>query len=438
MNTRSDAIFLIDSNALRSNTIPTTIRTKSNIANAINCFNKLDMPKNFTKTSELRNIINRLIKVEEELDNIVEYINKKIKDFETAEKRAQTMAKSLNTQDLTKTFNITPIYLPEGMNNGNVIPFSNEYLQTLYDKTMAKVYTVYEKKHFEYGRVINLELQIKEIGGDAIQSIVYDGKNVYLSIGMKEIEKDINGFPKQDKNGNKIKKDCGVIIAKYDFEKKELEVLIKNTWKVLGENRAKHGESIAYNNDVGNILIKNYKKDESSVFELNLNTKVITQYKIPQYYRDIAYDKNNKQLLGFIQNNKTVTFMERSESEKRYKEMCTITLKNNGEKFNNVQGMSCDGKYIYLYDSNHEDKMPKEEWKVHKFKYDGTKVGEYFVSDKENEIKYNEIGFKHREVESGYIDNYNNSYICGPYSIVEITNYKSNSYSTLLVSNKKQ
>ena len=248
MYNKSDGEILIDSKALSNTTIPKLIKAETNVADAINCFNSLVMPKNFTRTSELRNCINRLIQLKKDINSIIEYVNKKIKDFEVVEKRTQTMAKSINTQDLTKTFNITPIYLPEEMNNGNVIPFSNEYLQTLYDNTMAKVYTVYEKKHFEYGRVINLESQIREIGGDAIQSIVYDGKNMYLSIGMKEIEKDINGLPKQDKNGNKIKKDCGVIIAKYDLENKELEILIKNTWKVLGENRAKHGESIAYNN----------------------------------------------------------------------------------------------------------------------------------------------------------------------------------------------
>lgn len=93
-------------------------------------------------------------------------------------------------------------------------------------------------------------------------------------------------------------------------------------------------------------------------------------------YLQNLYDKNNKQLVGFLQDDKIVTFMERNESKKRYDEKKTITLENNGEEF------------------------------------------------------------KHREVESGYTDNNDKSYICGPYSIVEVTNYKSDSFSTILVSNK--
>ena len=100
--------------------------------------------------------------------------------------------------------------------------------------------------------------------------------------------------------------------------------------------------------------------------------------------------------------------------------------------------MSADGKYIYLYDSNHKNKMSEEEWKVHKYNYDGKKVSEYYVYNKEKENIYNEKGFKEREVESGYTDNNDKSYICGPYSIVEVTNYKSDSFSTILVSNKQK
>ena len=433
MNGKLNDTYYIDTNVLRSTTVPTISRSKSNIANAIKCFDNLTMPKNFSQELELNNIIKRLKQVDVNVKDIIKYINDRIREAEAAEKVAQALAKSLNMQDLAKNLNMTSIYLPEGMNNENVIPFSNEYLQNLYDKTMA---TVYEKIYFEYGKVIDLESKIKEIGGDAIQGIVYDGKNLYLSIGKKEIVKNMYGLPKRDKNGNIIKKDSGVIIAKYDFKSDNLEVLIENTWEDLGENRAQHGESLAYNNDEGKLLIKNYNKAESSLYELDPKTTEYTEYKIPQYYRDIAYDKNNKQLVGFLQNDKIVTFMERNESKKRYDEKKTITLENNGEEFKNVQGMSVDGKYIYLYDSNHKNKMPEEEWKVHKYNYDGKKVGEYYVYNKEKENIYNEKGFKEREVESGYTDNFNNSYICGPYSIVEVTNYKSDSFSTILVSNK--
>ena len=448
MNGKLNDTYYIDTNVLRSTTVPTISRSKSNIANAIKCFDNLTMPKNFSQESELNNIIKRLKQVDVNVKDMIKYINDRIKEAEAAKKAAQALAKSLNILDLNKNLNMTPVYLPEGMNNKNVIPFSNEYLQNLYDKTMATVYEkkyleygkVYEKKYLEYGKVYDLYKIIKENGADAIQSMAPAGNNnIFLYIGMKEVEKDMYGFPKLDKDGNKIKKDSGVMIARYNPESGDIEVLRKNIWEDLGKDRVGHGgEGSTYNIDAGKLIIINHKKDESSVFELDPDSKTTeyTEYKIPHYCRDLAYDKKNKQLLGFLQYDKIVTFMERNESKKRYDEKKTITLENNGEEFKNVQGMSADGKYIYLYDSNHKDKMSEEEWKVHKYNYDGKKVGEYYVYNKEKENIYNEKGFKEREVESGYTDNNNKSYICGPYSIVEVTNYKSDSFSTILVSNK--
>ena len=433
MNGKLNDTFHIDTNVLRSTTVPTISRSKSNIANAIKCFHNLTMPKNFSQELELNNIIKRLKQVDVNVKDIIKYINDRIREAEAAEKVAQALAKSLNILDLNKNLNMTHAYLPEGMNNENVIPFSKKYLQNLYDKTMA---TVYEKKYLEYGKVIDLKSKIKEKGGDAIQGMAYDGKNLYLYIGMKKVEKNMFGFPKLDKDGNKIKKDSGVMIARYNSESGDLEVIRKNVREDLGEDRVGHGEGSTYNIDAGKLIIKNHNKDESSVFELDPKTTKYTEYKIPHYCRDLAYDKKNKQLLGFLQDDKTVTFMERNEKKKKYEEKDKITLENNGEKFKNVQGMSADGKYIYLYDSNHKNKMSEEEWKVHKYNYDGKKVGEYYVYNKEKENIYNEKGFKEREVESGYTDNNDKSYICGPYSIVEVTNYKSDSFSTILVSNK--
>ena len=433
MNGKLNDTFYIDTNVLRSTTVPTISRSKSNIANAIKCFHNLTMPKNFSQELELNNLIKRLKQVDVNVKDIIKYINDRIREAEAAEKVAQALAKSLNILDLNKNLNMTHAYLPEGMNNENVIPFSKKYLQNLYDKTMA---TVYEKKYLEYGKVIDLKSKIKEKGGDAIQGMAYDGKNLYLYIGMKKVEKNMFGFPKLDKDGNKIKKDSGVMIARYNSESGDLEVIRKNVREDLGEDRVGHGEGSTYNIDAGKLIIKNHNKDESSVFELDPKTTKYTEYKIPHYCRDLAYDKKNKQLLGFLQDDKTVTFMERNEKKKKYEEKDKITLENNGEKFKNVQGMSADGKYIYLYDSNHKNKMSEEEWKVHKYNYDGKKVGEYYVYNKEKENIYNEKGFKEREVESGYTDNNDKSYICGPYSIVEVTNYKSDSFSTILVSNK--
>ena len=433
MNGKLNDTFHIDTNVLRSTTVPTISRSKSNITNAIKCFDNLTMPKNFSQELELNNLIKRLKQVDVNVKDIIKYINDRIREAEAAEKVAQALAKSLNILDLNKNLNMTHAYLPEGMNNENVIPFSKKYLQNLYDKTMA---TVYEKKYLEYGKVIDLKSKIKEKGGDAIQGMAYDGKNLYLYIGMKKVEKNMFGFPKLDKDGNKIKKDSGVMIARYNSESGDLEVIRKNVREDLGEDRVGHGEGSTYNIDAGKLIIKNHNKDESSVFELDPKTTKYTEYKIPHYCRDLAYDKKNKQLLGFLQDDKTVTFMERNEKKKKYEEKDKITLENNGEKFKNVQGMSADGKYIYLYDSNHKNKMSEEEWKVHKYNYDGKKVGEYYVYNKEKENIYNEKGFKEREVESGYTDNNNKSYICGPYSIVEVTNYKSDSFSTILVSNK--
>ena len=433
MNGKLNDTFHIDTNVLRSTTVPTISRSKSNITNAIKCFDNLTMPKNFSQELELNNLIKRLKQVDVNVKDIIKYINDRIREAEAAEKVAQDLAKSLNILDLNKNLNMTHAYLPEGMNNENVIPFSKKYLQNLYDKTMA---TVYEKKYLEYGKVIDLKSKIKEKGGDAIQGMAYDGKNLYLYIGMKKVEKNMFGFPKLDKDGNKIKKDSGVMIARYNSESGDLEVIRKNVREDLGKDRVGHGEGSTYNIDAGKLIIKNHNKDESSVFELDPKTTKYTEYKIPHYCRDLAYDKKNKQLLGFLQDDKTVTFMERNEKKKKYEEKDKITLENNGEKFKNVQGMSADGKYIYLYDSNHKNKMSEEEWKVHKYNYDGKKVGEYYVYNKEKENIYNEKGFKEREVESGYTDNNDKSYICGPYSIVEVTNYKSDSFSTILVSNK--
>ena len=433
MNGKLNDTFHIDTNVLRSTTVPTISRSKSNITNAIKCFDNLTMPKNFSQELELNNLIKRLKQVDVNVKDIIKYINDRIREAEAAEKVAQDLAKFLNILDLNKNLNMTHAYLPEGMNNENVIPFSKKYLQNLYDKTMA---TVYEKKYLEYGKVIDLKSKIKEKGGDAIQGMAYDGKNLYLYIGMKKVEKNMFGFPKLDKDGNKIKKDSGVMIARYNSESGDLEVIRKNVREDLGKDRVGHGEGSTYNIDAGKLIIKNHNKDESSVFELDPKTTKYTEYKIPHYCRDLAYDKKNKQLLGFLQDDKTVTFMERNEKKKKYEEKDKITLENNGEKFKNVQGMSADGKYIYLYDSNHKNKMSEEEWKVHKYNYDGKKVGEYYVYNKEKENIYNEKGFKEREVESGYTDNNDKSYICGPYSIVEVTNYKSDSFSTILVSNK--
>ena len=60
MNGKLNDTFYIDKNVLRSTTVPTISRSKSNIVNAIKCFDNLTMPKNFSQESELNNIIKRL------------------------------------------------------------------------------------------------------------------------------------------------------------------------------------------------------------------------------------------------------------------------------------------------------------------------------------------------------------------------------------------
>lgn len=95
MNTKSDVIS-VDTGALRNKTIPTTTRSKTNIAKAINCFDKLTMPKNFSQESELNNIISRLKLVEKDVNGIITYINEEIEKFDKVEKNAQAMVASLN------------------------------------------------------------------------------------------------------------------------------------------------------------------------------------------------------------------------------------------------------------------------------------------------------------------------------------------------------
>ena len=76
MKAKTIDTFSINTDALMSTTVPTTTRSKSNITKAINCFKELTMPKNFSKTSELNNVINTLKQVEENVNGIIDYINK--------------------------------------------------------------------------------------------------------------------------------------------------------------------------------------------------------------------------------------------------------------------------------------------------------------------------------------------------------------------------
>lgn len=96
MKAKTIDTFSINTDALMSTTVPTTTRSKSNITKAINCFKELTMPKNFSKTSELNNVINILKQVEENVNGIIDYINKEIEKSEENEKNAQEIAASLN------------------------------------------------------------------------------------------------------------------------------------------------------------------------------------------------------------------------------------------------------------------------------------------------------------------------------------------------------
>jgi len=71
MNGKLNDTFYIDTNVLRSTTVPTISRSKSNITNAIKCFDNLTMPKNFSQESELNNIIKRLKQVDVNVNNIL-------------------------------------------------------------------------------------------------------------------------------------------------------------------------------------------------------------------------------------------------------------------------------------------------------------------------------------------------------------------------------
>lgn len=71
---RSGGTTYVNTSALRNATIPKTKTTKSNVANARNCFNNLTLPEKCSKKTELANGISNLSQIEKTVDGIIKYI----------------------------------------------------------------------------------------------------------------------------------------------------------------------------------------------------------------------------------------------------------------------------------------------------------------------------------------------------------------------------
>ena len=430
----------------------------------------IKMPENFSKAIQLSEIPKRIEKVERDIEGINSYIDSIISKYKVAQNKSKDEVndylkvlsaslyrnefgiakqnKDIKSWQISATptranlSNLSYWYKNKEIDNNlskkMTYPFSNEYLQKKYDNTKALIMknnmyslldtnyerrkiqitnkkqeniinSINEEKFFHVSDNIDLLEKIqKDLGGDAIQSMTYDGKDIILSIGKKQ-------------NGT----DSGGIIAKYNPKTGKLKEFI-DLWKTIGAERAGHMEGITYNSKDNTIIVKNYKKDESSIFEINNKTKEITEYKVPEYYRDLAYDETNHQLIGFKKDDKTFTFLTRNDVTKEYGNPKNVNLDYNKD-FENIQGISCDKQYIYLYQSDHEDKLSQDEWKTYVFDYKGRKVDEYKIGN----------GFIHwKEVESGFTDKDNNLWICGPFEVAKVKNYKSGPKTTTVASNK--
>lgn len=324
---------------------------------------------------------------------------------------AKTMAE-LRNKNLTSIFNYAKKGLKSAASAGGMTVYASEILSN--------------EKHFDVDNTVDLKKRLRDdFGVDSIQGMTYDGENIILAGLVKKTILDSEGNVILDSDGNKIKEDIGGKILKYDSETDELTEFMNITNDVISNEEIGHFQVLAYNNDANAYVIRNYAK-EKAAFEIDNKTKEVTEYKLPDTYRVLTYDEKNKKLIGLKQDDKTITFLKRSEEKSKIKEYVESKKVNldYDEDFKNIQNISCDENYIYFYQSGHEKEVPVEDWKTFVFDYDGKKVAEFKIGE----------GLNNPELEGGCKDKDNNHWVAASFEIGILN--KSDFANTTVASNK--
>ncbi len=477
----------ISDSKLRQTTEPQINKAKSNLDLAQNSLMQIIIPDNFSYSSELSKIQGRIEQIKKDVGDINSYIEAKIDEYNNADKKSMKLANSLLkglsgiTGALGKTIFGTPAqnananpsssWLPKNMlnnpdyeyylqtqagnitkDNKTIFPYSEAYMEKKYAKTMAEIrnknltllanYTkdglksaasvggikayaseiLSNEKYFDVDNTVDLKNRLREdFGVDSIQGMAYDGENLVLAGSVRKTILDSKGNVILDSNGNKVKEDIGGKILKYNSETDELTEFMDLTNDFISKEEIGHFQVLAYNNVANAYVIRNYAK-EKAAFEIDNKTKKVTEYKLPDTYRVLTYDEKNNKLIGLKQDDKIITFLTRNESKKEYDNPEEVPLKGEFE-FKNIQNISCDENYIYLYQSGHKIEVPEEDWKTFVFDYDGKKVAEFKIRE----------GLNHPELEGGCKDKDNNHWVAANFEIGRVN--KSDFANTTMASN---
>lgn len=85
----------VETSNLRRKTLPTISSAKTNLENAYNCFNSIQMPENFTKKSQLNGIQGRIEEVTKAVNSLRSHITNTSDDFDKAKKKANALSDNL-------------------------------------------------------------------------------------------------------------------------------------------------------------------------------------------------------------------------------------------------------------------------------------------------------------------------------------------------------
>lgn len=156
------------------------------------------------------------------------------------------------------------------------------------------------------------------------------------------------------------------------------------------------------------FFVVELKKDKNGHYVKDENTghyvpKSITEIDFKSRYRQVAYKdtgefialKRHDEDLQKCSSINNVKFNESTGECVTEKIPIKRKDKETGEespvKLENIQGISYDGKYTHLYQSDHEQNLGREQWKEIVVDKDGVIVGEHLVGS----------GFKYGEIENG-------------------------------------